>query len=248
MEHGQSSKFKKKTSKRFNLGPKGGISKKQKFQRKCFNCDKMGHKAVDCRLPKKKKNKEANMMEEITQEVDDLNLLAVVFKVNLIESNPREWWIDTSATRHVCWDKSMFTSFELVESGEKLFIGNSATSEIQGEGKIILKMTSGKTLTLNNVLYVPEINKNFVSGSLLSKHGFRMMFESDKFVLSKWGMFVGMRYVSNGLFKLSVMTVKPKTINKTNPSFGYLLASSNLWHGRLWHVKSNKFVFQILIS
>ena len=79
----------------------------------------------------------------------------------------------------------MFTSFELVESGEKLFIGNSATSEIQGEGKIILKMTSGKTLTLNNVLYVPKINKNFVSGSLLSKHGFRMMFESDKFVLSK---------------------------------------------------------------
>ena len=185
MEHGQSSKFKKKTSKGFNLGPKGGISKKQKFQRKCFNYDKMGHKAVDRRLPKKKKKKEANMMEEITQEVDDLNLLAVVFKVNLIESNPREWWIDTSATRHVCSDKSMFTSFEPVESGEKLFIGNFATSKIQGEGKIILKMTFGKTLTLNNVLYVPEINKNFVSGSLLSKHGFRMMFESDKFVLSK---------------------------------------------------------------
>ena len=34
VEHGQSSKFKKKTSKGFNLGPKVGISKKKKFQGK----------------------------------------------------------------------------------------------------------------------------------------------------------------------------------------------------------------------
>ena len=67
---------------------------------------------------------------------------------------------------------------------------------------MILKMTSGKSLTLNNVLYVPEIRKNLVSGSLLNKHGFRMVFESDKVILSKSGMFVGKGYVCNGLFKL----------------------------------------------
>ena len=91
VEHGQSSKFKKKTNKGFNLGPKGGISKKQKFQGKYFNCDKMGHKAADCRLPKKNKNKEAYVMEEITQEDYDLNLSVVVSKVNLIGSNLKEW-------------------------------------------------------------------------------------------------------------------------------------------------------------
>ena len=63
VEYGQSFKFIKKTSKGFNLGPKGGISKKQKFQGKCFNCDKMGHKAAYCRLPKKNENKEAYVME-----------------------------------------------------------------------------------------------------------------------------------------------------------------------------------------
>ena len=71
VEHGQSSKFKKKTNKGFNKGLKWGISKKQKFQGKCFDCDKMGHKAIDCRLSKRNKDKEANMMENITQEVDD---------------------------------------------------------------------------------------------------------------------------------------------------------------------------------
>ena len=85
-------------------------------------------------------------------------------------------------------------------------------------------------------MYVPEIRKNLVSGSLLNKHGFRMVFESDKVILSKSGMFVGKGYVCNGLFKLNVMTVKPKTTNKASTSSAYLLESSSLWHGRLGHV------------
>ncbi|XP_075494791.1 uncharacterized protein LOC142532361 [Primulina tabacum] len=94
--------------------------------------------------------------------------------------NPMEWWIDTGATRHVCSDKGMFATLEESENVKKLFMGNSATSEIKGQGKVVLKMTSGKELTLNNVLYVPDIRKNLVSGSLLNKHGFRIVFESDK--------------------------------------------------------------------
>ncbi|KAL9447409.1 hypothetical protein AB3S75_014971 [Citrus x aurantiifolia] len=90
-------------------------------------------------------------------------------------------------------------------------------------------MTSGKELTLNNVLYVPEIRKNLVFGSLLNKHSFRMVLESDRVVLSKNGMYVGKGYVNEGLFKLNVMTLKPTINNKANSS-AYLLESSNLWH------------------
>ncbi|RVW52240.1 Retrovirus-related Pol polyprotein from transposon TNT 1-94 [Vitis vinifera] len=193
VEHGQSSKAKTNNNKGkgSKLGPKGGISKKPKFQGKCFNCGKQGHKPVDCRLPKKNKPKEANVIDDITKNVYDIDLTAVVSEVNLVGSNPKEWWIDTSATRHVCSDKKMFSTFEPIENGEKVFMGNSATSEIKGQGKVILKMTSGKELTLTNVLYVPEIRKNLVSGSLLNNHGFRLVFESNKVVLSKSGMYVG---------------------------------------------------------
>ena len=86
------------------------------------------------------------------------------------------------------------------------------------------------------MLYVPEIRKNLTFGSLLNKHGFKMVFKADKVVVSKLGMFVGKRYVSNGLFKLNIMIVKPKIMNKRNASFVYVLKSSNLWHGRLGHV------------
>ncbi|KAL5582150.1 hypothetical protein UlMin_014592 [Ulmus minor] len=204
----------------------GRVSKKQKFQGKCFNCDKIDHKSSECRLPKKNKNHEANMVDDVTQDVADINLCAVISKVNQVRSNPREWWIDTGATRHICSHKGLFTSFEPM-NGEKLFMGNSATSEIEGQGKVVLNMTSGKELTLNNVLYVPEIHKNLVSGSLLSKHGFRMVFESKKVVLTKSGMYVGKGYVTEWLFKLNVMTVVPK-INKVKHSSAYLIESSNL--------------------
>lgn len=83
----------------------------------------------------------------------------------------------------------IFSSLKASYADEKLYMGNSATSTIKGEGTVILKMTSGKNLTLKNVLYVRDIRKNFVSGSLLNKHGFCIVIKSDKLVLSKSGMF-----------------------------------------------------------
>ena len=127
----------------------------------------------------------ANVVDDISKDVSEIDLTAVISEVNLVGSNPKEWWIDTSATHHVCFDKMMFSTFEPIETGEKVFMGNSATSYIKGQGKVVLKMTYGKELTLTNVLYVPEIRKNLVSGSLLNSRGFRLVFESDKFVLSR---------------------------------------------------------------
>lgn len=77
--------------------------------------------------------------------------------MNLVRSNPKEWCINTGATWQVFSDKALFTSFEPIKNGEKLLMGNSATSEIEGQGNVVLKMTSGKELTLNNVLYLLEI-------------------------------------------------------------------------------------------
>ena len=56
VEHGQSSKFKKATT-------------KLKYQGKCFNCGKQGHKSAYCRLPKRSKPNEANVVDDITKDV-----------------------------------------------------------------------------------------------------------------------------------------------------------------------------------
>ena len=220
VEQGQTSHNHKKRKHNGN-GPKQGPTKK--FQGKCYVCNKQGHRAKDCRSHKeqgnpKKKRPQAN--ETKVDDVSDMNLSAVVSKVNFIGSNTKEWWVDTGATHHVCSDKKMFSSYQTIDNGEQLFMGNSSFSKVEGQGKVVLNMTSGKELTLNDVLHVPEIRKNPVSGSLLSKKGFKLVFVSDNFILTKNGMYVRKGYIGNELFKMNVMTVIPpiKNINNKNTS------------------------------
>ena len=74
-----------------------------------------------------------------------------------------------------------------------------------------------------------------MSGSLLSKKGFKLVFVSYNFILTKNGMYVRKGYMSSGLFKMNVMTIVPpiKNINNKKTFSTYMLESSNVWHGRL---------------
>ena len=110
-------------------------------------------------------------------------------------------------------------------------MGNSVVSKVERKGNVIMKWTSGKELTLNDILHVPEIHKNLISESILSKKGFRIIFESDKFVLTKGEMYIGKGYLIDGLFKANIIVVDkrsvylyPKLINKEKSSV-YLLES-----------------------
>ncbi|XP_019258221.1 PREDICTED: uncharacterized protein LOC109236486 [Nicotiana attenuata] len=118
---------------------------------------------------------------------------STIMGANIVEEsstigNPREWWIDSGATYHVCANKELFTSYAPAGPNETVFMANSATAKIEGTGKIALKMTSGKIVTLNDVLHVPEMRKNLFSTSLLVKNGFKCIFVSDKVsvVLEVW--------------------------------------------------------------
>ena len=49
----------------------------------------------------------------------------------------------------------------------------------------MLKLTSGKTLALSDVLHVPNIRANLVLVTLLGKVGVKVSFESDRIVMIK---------------------------------------------------------------
>ena len=122
---------------------------------------------------------------------DDEVIAAVVSQVLLI-SDVKKWVVDSGATKHICANKDMYTSFE--EGEDRIYLAaHSQTAKVLGKGKVVLKLTSGKTLALNDVLYVPEIRANLISVSLLGKAGVKVSFESD-IVMTKNNVLIGKGY------------------------------------------------------
>ncbi|PHT70958.1 hypothetical protein T459_26062 [Capsicum annuum] len=62
------------------------------------------------------------------KECDDL--CAMLSECNLV-GNPREWWMDFGATRHVCANKELFSSFALAQVEEMIYLANSATAKVE---------------------------------------------------------------------------------------------------------------------
>ncbi|PHT49679.1 hypothetical protein CQW23_09426 [Capsicum baccatum] len=106
---------------------------------------------MNCRAPKKGKKKDLTNLLEFKKEMDDL--CAMHFECNLV-GNSREWLMDSGDTRHVCANKELFSTFAPTQVEEKIYMENSSTTKVEGTGKVCLKMTSGKVLTLNNVFQV----------------------------------------------------------------------------------------------
>lgn len=82
---------------------------------------------------------------------------------NLVEKKV-DWILDTGVSKHFCANKDFFHNFEDVGNGEHAFMENSTITGVLGKGKILLKLTSRKSLTLNNVLHVSSLRRNLVFG------------------------------------------------------------------------------------
>ena len=71
-------------------------------------------------------------------------------------------------------------------------------------------------MQMKNVQHVPSIRKNLISGLLLCRDGYKLVFESNKCILSKYGTFVGKCYESGGLFRLSLTDARVKSMNNVS--------------------------------
>jgi hypothetical protein len=108
-------------------------------------------------------------------------------------------------------------------------MGNHNSAKVLGKWTIELYFISGKKLSLLNVFHIPEIRKNIVSTSLLSKKGFKIVLESDNVIVTKSGMFVRNGYSCDDMFKFS--------INEVNVISVYIVESTSfLWHTTLGHL------------
>lgn len=80
-------------------------------------------------------------------------------------SNPCSWIIDSGATDHMTGSPSLFSAYKPCAGNQKIKIADGSLSAIAGKGSIILS----STLTLHNVLHVPNLSCNLLSISKLTR-------------------------------------------------------------------------------
>lgn len=169
-----------------------------------------------------------NMFNESLQ----VYYVTYVSESNYVQDDDVAWWVDSGATVHVCKDRRWFKTYESLNDGSILHMGNESTDLAHGRGCVDLNFSSGKIVTSFNVIHVPDIRKNLVSSSVLNNHGYKQVIESDKFILSKHGVFIGFGYLCNQMFRLNIVT---DSVNSAFMSTSKL-NDSTLWHSRLGHV------------
>nr|AAS01934.1 putative Integrase core domain containing protein [Oryza sativa Japonica Group] len=141
-------------------------------ERTCFVCGQVGHLARKCpqrkgmKAPAGQTSKSANVTIGNTGDGSGYGNLPTVFSVN----QSTNWW---------------------VARGSTVLMGNGSHASVHGVGTVDLKFTSGNIVQLKNVQHVPSIDRNLVSGSRLTRDGFKLVFESNKVVVSKHGYFIG---------------------------------------------------------
>ena len=153
-----------------------------KAEMSCFTCGEVGNFSKDCPDRADRKGKKPKSVNVVTASNTD-GYGNLPFVLSVFQSPC--WWIDTGANVHVCADISMFTSYQVADSS--VLMGNGSHASVRGVGTVDLKFTSGKIVQLRNMQHVPTMNKNLVSGSLLCRDVFKLVLESNKVVVSKFG-------------------------------------------------------------
>ncbi|GJW39156.1 zinc finger, CCHC-type containing protein [Tanacetum coccineum] len=201
-------------------GSGSGSNKKPKLE--CWKCGKTGHFKRDCRSGNKKNANAGGSGKGSKDHSHDQgeNLVPVwnkfvKFFVSLISEafyvqvDAIAWWIDSGATTHVCKDRCWFKTYEPVEDGSVLYMGDDHFAHVHRKGSVVLEFSSRKSITLVNVLYVSKLNKNLIYG--------------PDFV-----------YYNNGMFMLNLNKVPNESDSVYMSSSA--VVNSSLWHARLGHV------------
>ncbi|GJX44200.1 zinc finger, CCHC-type containing protein [Tanacetum coccineum] len=211
-----------------------------------WKCEKLDHFKKDCRVKKNngvstsgsgQGSKDPSPQQGLISNhviIPVKNYVSHIYEICYVHDNEIDWWIDSGATCHACKDHCWFDTFHLVEDGSVLHMGDESTKPILGRGNVVIEFSSGKTITLFNVVYVLGLRKNLMSGPVLNKCGYKQFYESDKYILSRHGVFIGFGYYNNGMFMLNLNKV-PSSINSVYMAYSHVV-DSKLWHARLGHV------------
>ncbi|KAI3729037.1 hypothetical protein L6452_17683 [Arctium lappa] len=219
----------KPTSK--SLKPKGGIKKPKVTVPKegeCFYCNKPGHWKMNCPLYVQEKKKGS-----VT------STLGIYVIEDNLSTSYTSWVLDIGCGSHICRNVQELKRTRRLSKGEvNLRVGNGAKVVVIAVGSILLTLSTGLLLELDDCYCVPYISRNLISVSCLDKKGFTFSIGNKCCSFSFGNIHYGDASLINGLYVLNmdnlIYNIDKRDIKSNNSNLTYL------WHCRLGHINETR--------
>ncbi|CAJ2637591.1 unnamed protein product [Trifolium pratense] len=155
-----------------------GKKKMNKKNIQCYNCQKYGHFASECRgqkVPRQYNNEEskANMAKNDSGSEQDEDPLLMMATTNDDLDKQEGWNLDTCCSNHMTGHKDWLVNYDSSRKSTIRF-ADSRTIKSEGNGDVLIKGKNGDQALITGVLYVPNMQSNLLSMGQLVEKGFTM--------------------------------------------------------------------------
>jgi hypothetical protein len=207
---------------------------------KCFNCNKLGHRASDCWSKKnsddKSREKERKSEKKIDSQVKKDKKKESGYVVVTQRRQEDSWVAHSGPSFHVTPRRDWFSTYEKLDYPLTMTVGGGGQLKVVGKGRVLITFKNGdETVTsfLKEVLHVPEMDINLFSLTSTLDNGVGI--KMTKNVLSidgPDGVITGYRGRGD-LFLLDVDTIRQERALT-------ITTDVRVWHQRLGHIPLTK--------
>ncbi|KAK9687530.1 hypothetical protein QE152_g36191 [Popillia japonica] len=100
-------------------------------KKSCNFCEKDSHLAVDCWIKKNRESKEASKKGKRDVSPEENAFIGISKKLEA-----SDWCMDTGASEHMSWERSLFKTLNTIQTEKKVKIGDGSVLEVTGIGNI----------------------------------------------------------------------------------------------------------------
>ncbi|KAL2629144.1 hypothetical protein R1flu_013830 [Riccia fluitans] len=134
----------------------------------CRYCKKKGHLLESCFKLQKKRDSKPVAGVVVSAAADSQNKVLMASQIGGSDQD-HSWVVDTGATDHMACKREYFHTYEPLHSPKFVYLGDNSVHPMVGIGSVVVKLSSGEKVTIEQVYHVPGLFKNLFSGKQFAK-------------------------------------------------------------------------------